>query len=104
MLNCDQTAQLMMHSSAHGRRRGHVTRDASPVPRHPFVRLETDLRTHPQGQAFCLSVFHHWQIVPGDPLDKSIVIKPLDNRPNRQHAQPRRRTLQRYWQVQLVHP
>ena len=30
-----------------------------------------------QGQAFCLSVFDHWQIVPGDPLDKSIVLRPL---------------------------
>ncbi|KAL1376688.1 hypothetical protein pipiens_016748 [Culex pipiens pipiens] len=67
-------------------------------PRHPgCTRLrfpaidsfgfDTDLRTHTQGQAFCLSVFHHWQIVPGDPLDKSIVIRPLErnrysNRPN----------------------
>ncbi|EDS28833.1 elongation factor protein 1 [Culex quinquefasciatus] len=41
----------------------------SPVPRHRFVRLETDLRTHTQGQVFCLSVFHHWQIVPGDPQE-----------------------------------
>ena len=40
--------------------------------------FETDLRTHTQGQAFCLSVFDHWQIVPGDPLDKSIVLKPLE--------------------------
>ena len=43
--------------------------------------FETDLRTHTQGQAFCMSVFHHWQIVPGDPLDKSIVIKPLEQQP-----------------------
>ncbi|KAI1230219.1 116 kDa U5 small nuclear ribonucleoprotein component, partial [Lamprotornis superbus] len=38
-------------------------------------------RTHTQGQAFSLSVFHHWQIVPGDPLDKSIVIRPLEPQP-----------------------
>ena len=43
--------------------------------------FETDLRTHTQGQAFCLSVFDHWQIVPGDPLDKSIVLKPLEPQP-----------------------
>lgn len=43
--------------------------------------FETDLRTHTQGQAFCLSVFHHWQIVPGDPLDKSIHIRPLEAQP-----------------------
>eukprot|EP01106_Pelomyxa_sp_JSP_P004219 TRINITY_DN1648_c0_g1_i3.p2 TRINITY_DN1648_c0_g1~~TRINITY_DN1648_c0_g1_i3.p2 ORF type:complete len:146 (-),score=44.30 TRINITY_DN1648_c0_g1_i3:158-595(-) len=39
--------------------------------------FETDLRTHTQGQAFCLSVFDHWALVPGDPLDKSIVLRPL---------------------------
>ncbi|KAH8381536.1 hypothetical protein KR093_007472 [Drosophila rubida] len=71
------------------RRRGHVTQDA-PVSGSPIYTIkafipaidsfgfETDLRTHTQGQAFCLSVFHHWQIVPGDPLDKSIVIRPLE--------------------------
>ena len=30
-----------------------------------------------QGQAFCLSTFDHWQIVPGDPLDKSVELRPL---------------------------
>jgi len=74
------------------RRRGHVTQDA-PVPGSPLYTIkafipaidsfgfETDLRTHTQGQAFCLSVFHHWQIVPGDPLDKSITIRPLEAQP-----------------------
>nr|CAG4640617.1 EOG090X00RJ [Eulimnadia texana] len=74
------------------RRRGHVTQDA-PVPGSPLYVIkafipaidsfgfETDLRTHTQGQAFCLSVFHHWQIVPGDPLDKSIVLRPLEPQP-----------------------
>ncbi|XP_063422209.1 116 kDa U5 small nuclear ribonucleoprotein component-like [Mytilus trossulus] len=74
------------------RRRGHVTQDA-PVPGSPLYTIkafipaidsfgfETDLRTHTLGQAFCLSVFHHWQIVPGDPLDKSIIIRPLEPQP-----------------------
>uniref|UniRef100_A0A5S6QJ46 Tr-type G domain-containing protein n=1 Tax=Trichuris muris TaxID=70415 RepID=A0A5S6QJ46_TRIMR len=74
------------------RRRGHVTQDL-PIPGSPLYTIkafipaidsfgfETDLRTHTQGQAFCLSVFHHWQIVPGDPLDKSIYIKPLEPQP-----------------------
>ncbi|XP_041479034.1 116 kDa U5 small nuclear ribonucleoprotein component-like [Lytechinus variegatus] len=74
------------------RRRGHVTQDA-PVPGSPLYTIkafipaidsfgfETDLRTHTQGQAFCLSVFHHWQIVPGDPLDKGIIIRPLEPQP-----------------------
>lgn len=34
-----------------------------------------------QGQAFCLSVFDHWQIVPGDPLDRSIALRPLEPAP-----------------------
>jgi hypothetical protein len=50
-----------------------VTQDA-PVPGSPLYTIkafipaidsfgfETDLRTHTQGQAFCLSVFHHWQV------------------------------------------
>uniref|UniRef100_A0A0N4ZUV3 Tr-type G domain-containing protein n=1 Tax=Parastrongyloides trichosuri TaxID=131310 RepID=A0A0N4ZUV3_PARTI len=74
------------------KRRGHVTKD-SPLPGSPLYVLnayipvidsfgfETDLRTHTQGQSFCMSTFDHWQIVPGDPLDKSIVIKPLEPLP-----------------------
>merc|ERR1711971_60404 len=74
------------------RRRGHVTQDA-PIPGSPLYIIkafipaidsfgfETDLRTHTQGQSFCLSVFHHWQFVPGDPLDKSITIRPLEPQP-----------------------
>ena len=73
-------------------RRGHVT-SSSPKPGTPmytvmaFIPLidsfgfETDLRTHTQGQAFCLSVFDHWEIVPGDPLDKSIYLRPLEPAP-----------------------
>lgn len=37
--------------------------------------------THPQGQAFCQSVFDHWQVVPGDPLDRSVVLRPLEPAP-----------------------
>jgi U5 small nuclear ribonucleoprotein component len=43
--------------------------------------FETDLRTHTQGQAFCQQIFDHWQIVPGDPIDKSIVLRPLEPSP-----------------------
>lgn len=74
------------------RRRGHVTADV-PQPGTPayivkaFLPViesfgfETDLRYHTQGQAFCQSVFDHWAIVPGDPLDKSIVLRPLEPAP-----------------------
>ena len=70
------------------RRRGHVISE-STIPGTPFYTVkaylpvvesfgfETDLRSHTQGLAFCQSVFDHWNIVPGDPLDKSIVLKPL---------------------------
>lgn len=43
--------------------------------------FETDLRYHTQGQAFCVSVFDHWSIVPGDPLDKSVLLRPLEPAP-----------------------
>ncbi|EGF83447.1 hypothetical protein BATDEDRAFT_15620 [Batrachochytrium dendrobatidis JAM81] len=71
------------------RRRGHVTQD-TPKPGSPLYTVkayipvidsagfETDLRTHTQGQAFCQQIFDHWQIVPGDPLDKSITLRPLE--------------------------
>lgn len=74
------------------RRRGHVTND-SPKPGTPFYTVkgylpvidsfgfETDLRVHTQGLAFGLQVFDHWAIVPGDPLDKSIVLRPLEPSP-----------------------
>ena len=74
------------------RRRGHVTQDipkaGSPlytikayIPAIDSFGFETDLRTHTQGQAFCVQVFDHWAIVPGDPLDKSIVLRPLEPQP-----------------------
>jgi U5 small nuclear ribonucleoprotein component len=74
------------------RRRGHVIeekkKEGSPlysvrayIPVIDSFGFETDLRSHSQGQAFCISVFHHWDIVPGDPLDRSIVLRPLEDAP-----------------------
>lgn len=37
--------------------------------------------THTQGQAFCTQVFDHWNIVPGDPLDRNIILHPLEPSP-----------------------
>lgn len=74
------------------RRRGHIVSDA-PVPGTPFYVVkgflpvidsfgfETDLRIHTQGLAFGLQAFDHWAIVPGDPLDKSVVLRPLEPSP-----------------------
>eukprot|EP00933_Yihiella_yeosuensis_P039215 TRINITY_DN3315_c0_g2_i1.p1 TRINITY_DN3315_c0_g2~~TRINITY_DN3315_c0_g2_i1.p1 ORF type:complete len:983 (-),score=238.98 TRINITY_DN3315_c0_g2_i1:118-3066(-) len=74
------------------RRRGHVVRDL-PKPGSPMYSVhaylpamesfgfETDLRTHTSGQAMCQSFFDHWQHVPGDPLDRSILLRPLEPAP-----------------------
>lgn len=64
--------------------------------------FETDLRYHTQGQAFCVSVFDHWAIVPGDPLDKGIVLRPLEPAPIQHLAREfmvktRRRKVRHTW-------
>jgi len=74
------------------RRRGHIVQD-TPKPGAPFYVVkafipcvdsfgfETDLRSYTQGQAFCQQVFDHWAVVPGDPLDKSIILHTLEPSP-----------------------
>ena len=74
------------------RRRAHVVFE-EPKPGSPLYTLkveipaiesfgfETDLRTHTVGQAMVLSQFSHWTLVPGDPLDKSIQLRPLEPSP-----------------------
>ena len=74
------------------RRRGHVV-SQKELPGTPFITLkayipcmdsfgfETDLRSITQGQAFCLQSFDHWAVVPGNPLDTSIQIRPLEPSP-----------------------
>ncbi len=39
------------------------------------------MRTHTQGLAFCTSAFDHYEIVPGDPLDRNIILRPLEPAP-----------------------
>lgn len=69
--------------------RGHVTQEfpKSGSPLHTIRALipvidssgfETDLRVGTQGQAFCQQMFDHWQICPGDPMDSSISLRPLE--------------------------
>ena len=71
------------------RRRGHVTQDipkaGSPlytvkalIPVIDANGFEADLRTATQGQAFCQQIFDHWSIVPGDPTDKTVKLRPLE--------------------------
>ncbi|KAL2353148.1 116 kda u5 small nuclear ribonucleoprotein-like protein component [Cryomyces antarcticus] len=71
------------------RRRGHVLQDG-PIAGTPLYSVkglipvidsfgfETDLRIHTQGQATVSLVFDRWSIVPGDPLDKDIKLRPLE--------------------------
>mmetsp|Transcript_18041 Transcript_18041/g.34206 ORF Transcript_18041/g.34206 Transcript_18041/m.34206 type:complete len:985 (-) Transcript_18041:241-3195(-) len=74
------------------RRRGHVSASLpkagtplytvhASIPVIDSFGFETDLRSHTEGKAFCQSFFDHWDIVPGDPLDKSIILKPLEPSP-----------------------
>ncbi|OAQ78021.1 elongation factor 2 [Purpureocillium lilacinum] len=70
------------------RRRGHVLSDG-PVAGTPLYRVngllpvidsfgfETDLRIKTQGGSMVSLVFDSWSIVPGDPLDREQVIRPL---------------------------
>ena len=39
------------------------------------------MRSFTQGQAFCQQVFDHWAIVPGHPLDRNVVLHPLEPSP-----------------------
>lgn len=71
------------------KRRGHVLTDG-PVAGTPLYAakalipvidsfgFETDLRIHTQGAASVSLVFEKWDVVPGDPLDKSIKLRPLE--------------------------
>ncbi|KAK3187208.1 hypothetical protein K4F52_004112 [Lecanicillium sp. MT-2017a] len=70
------------------RRRGHVLSDG-PVAGSPLYRVngllpvidsfgfETDLRIKTQGSSMVSLVFDSWSIVPGDPLDREQIIRPL---------------------------
>jgi len=70
------------------RRRGHVLSDG-PVAGTPLYRVnglipvidsfgfETDLRIQTQGSSMVSLVFDSWSIVPGDPLDRDQIIRPL---------------------------
>jgi len=71
------------------RRRGHVLQE-EPIAGTPLYSVkglipvidsfgfETDLRIHTQGAASVSLVFDRWSIVPGDPLDKEIQLRPLE--------------------------
>ena len=51
------------------------------IPAVESYGFETDLRIRTQGQAFCQQSFHHWSLVPGDPLDDNFIVHPLEKAP-----------------------
>jgi 116 kDa U5 small nuclear ribonucleoprotein component len=71
------------------RRRGHVLSDG-PIAGTPLYSVrglipvidsfgfETDLRIHTQGAANVSLVFDKWSVVPGDPLDRDVKLRPLE--------------------------
>lgn len=74
------------------KRRGHLVKEiAKPgtplytvratIPALDSFGFETDIRSHTIGQAFPLSSFDTWALLPGDPLDKSIKLTPLEPAP-----------------------
>ena len=79
------------------KRRGHVIKD-SPKPGTPLTTviaqvplidsfgLETDLRLFTKGLGFGLSWFDHWAVVPGDPLDQLVELRPLEPAPHQSLA------------------
>ncbi|KAF2187606.1 P-loop containing nucleoside triphosphate hydrolase protein [Zopfia rhizophila CBS 207.26] len=90
--SCSMTGPADAVSSLYtvlARRRGHVLQDG-PIAGTPLYSVkglipvidsfgfETDLRIHTQGQAIVSLVFDRWSIVPGDPLDKDIKLRPLE--------------------------
>lgn len=40
--------------------------------------FEPDLRSLSHGAAFCVQTFDHWAVMPGDPLDKNVQLRPLE--------------------------
>ena len=51
------------------------------IPALEIFGFETDVRTATMGQAMVLSWFDHWTLAPGDPLDKDILLQPLEPSP-----------------------
>lgn len=72
-----------------GKRRAHIIGERA-IPATLFIILsgyipvidsfgfESDIRIVSMGQAFCQCIFSHWDLVPGDPLDPDVAIRPLE--------------------------
>ena len=90
-LHCPADAMSAVYAVL-ARRRGHVVIDR-PVPGTPVYTVrcvlpalesfgfETDIRTASLGTAFGMAAFDSWAVMPGDPLDRSVVLRPLEPSP-----------------------
>ncbi|KAH0786323.1 hypothetical protein GPJ56_009709 [Histomonas meleagridis] len=76
------------------KRRGKVLKDDVPIQGTPLAVLtceiplvdsfgfEVDVRSKTKGQAFALQFFNRWNLVPGDPLNTEIQLRPLEPSPD----------------------
>lgn len=83
-LDCVEVITTTVH-----KRRGHISAEL-PKPGTPFIVVyaelpgldsfgfEVDVRNMTAGLAFVSTWFDHWGILPGDPLDRTIELKPLE--------------------------
>lgn len=87
-VTCPQRALEAVYTLVQ-RRRGTPLSDAAVAgtPLHVFrglvpvldsFGLEADVRGVSGGAAYMIQVFDHWAAVPGDPLDRSVALKPLE--------------------------
>lgn len=74
------------------KRRGHLIREGPKAGSPMFLieaylpviesyGFETDIRSYSSGAAMVLTSFDHWSAVPGDPLNRSILLRPLEPAP-----------------------
>lgn len=78
--------------TALGSRRGHVLAE-TPIAGTPLQRamglipvidsfgFETELRIASKGRCDVSLIFERWNVVPGDPLDRDVVLRPLQPAP-----------------------
>lgn len=79
-------------------RRQELVVEESEVAGTPLMKLEVhmpvldsfgfepDLRSLTHGSVFCIHMFDDWGMVPGDPFDKSVELKPLEPAEGRELA------------------
>ncbi|OHS92889.1 elongation factor Tu GTP binding domain [Tritrichomonas foetus] len=70
--------KVLKTKSIHGTTLKMITAE---VPLIDSFGMEVDMRAKTNGQAFALSYFYRWDHVPGEPLDTTIQLRPLEPSP-----------------------